>query len=695
MRRGASLAAIARPIIFAILLSALAVASPTPAAAQSTSEYRVQLDQLQLDMRALWGEIDRFQPKASYCNPPYGPLKQPDEMMMAAYSARVQALLDRYVTLRTSLTSFLAGNNRLAAELMLNGSDPLDPRWWQRFENERNRLVQMLNDKAAALKRAPVRNCGPRTQAAPQVQPDKPAPSLPQAATYEPVGFPTVPTHFCSQDEYWRFINDVINPEYLRAAENAEKAAAFRASVERAVNGYVQAGRPIPADLAALRRRAQSDYAEQQRLSDEIAKLRDRARHTPVTDCSKQEQSHGSVATPRGEIRLPGDSNGRLYRTYSAFADARDRCDRAAMAAALTELEDMAKEARESAEGIADSMQGGPLDQADTPENHAYWEAEADRKTAEQLLARARAAQARCPCNPLTPTIQAAVPAAPSTNLQDAQRSVARWVGDSDRLFDELAAATQAHDCARIQAAISRIAKRFEGQPKIWWAVVPPEFLLKWRLLYLRAREACRPPAREKSDSILDSIDEVPVIAQVPPDPTSAALLAYHNQVRAQAGSVPLRWNATLAAHAGDYAKVIAESGQLQHSTRQGREGERENISLGIHRTSSPMAMVQTWGKEQRLFRPGVFPDVCSGDWSQCAHYTQMVWSTTTDVGCAFASGRQFDALVCRYSPPGNRDGRPVLGVLPIKTTQPCPTPLVPLRGRAIDKAVQGKPERG
>jgi hypothetical protein len=38
-----------------------------------------------------------------------------------------------------------------------------------------------------------------------------------------------------------------------------------------------------------------------------------------------------------------------------------------------------------------------------------------------------------------------------------------------------------------------------------------------------------------------------------------------------------------------------------------------------------------------------------------------MVWSTTREVGCGFASGRQFEALVCRYSPPGNRDGRPVV----------------------------------
>ena len=59
--------------------------------------------------------------------------------------------------------------------------------------------------------------------------------------------------------------------------------------------------------------------------------------------------------------------------------------------------------------------------------------------------------------------------------------------------------------------------------------------------------------------------------------------------------------------------------------------------------------------------RPGIFPAVSSsGNWEDVAHYTQMVWPTTTHVGCALYQA-DWDYLICRYSPPGNIDGKPVL----------------------------------
>jgi hypothetical protein len=41
-------------------------------------------------------------------------------------------------------------------------------------------------------------------------------------------------------------------------------------------------------------------------------------------------------------------------------------------------------------------------------------------------------------------------------------------------------------------------------------------------------------------------------------------------------------------------------------------------------------------------------------DWHVVGHYTQMIWRGTTRIGCALASSRRWDVLVCRYGPPGN-----------------------------------------
>jgi hypothetical protein len=43
-----------------------------------------------------------------------------------------------------------------------------------------------------------------------------------------------------------------------------------------------------------------------------------------------------------------------------------------------------------------------------------------------------------------------------------------------------------------------------------------------------------------------------------------------------------------------------------------------------------------------------------TGNWSDVGHYTQIVWPASQRVGCATASNRANDYLVCRYLPAGN-----------------------------------------
>ena len=147
----------------------------------------------------------------------------------------------------------------------------------------------------------------------------------------------------------------------------------------------------------------------------------------------------------------------------------------------------------------------------------------------------------------------------------------------------------------------------------------------------------------------------------VPLDPVSAQLLAVHNRERAMVGVPPLEWDPALARAALSYGPTLAGLGRLQHSPRASRPGQRENLWRGSAHAYLPAQMVSNWVAEKRFFRPGIFPDVSkTGNWLDVSHYTQMIWPTTTRVGCGIFRSPQWDYLICRYSPPGNADGKRV-----------------------------------
>ena len=139
-------------------------------------------------------------------------------------------------------------------------------------------------------------------------------------------------------------------------------------------------------------------------------------------------------------------------------------------------------------------------------------------------------------------------------------------------------------------------------------------------------------------------------------------LLAVHNAARAEVGAPPLQWDRGLAVAAASYGPQLAAIGRLQHSPRHARPGQRENLAMAWTETTSPEQLIGMWVQEKRNFHPGVFPAVGrTGKWEEIAHYTQMVWKSTTHVGCAlYPAPNRWTYLICRYSPPGNVDGKPV-----------------------------------
>ncbi len=146
-----------------------------------------------------------------------------------------------------------------------------------------------------------------------------------------------------------------------------------------------------------------------------------------------------------------------------------------------------------------------------------------------------------------------------------------------------------------------------------------------------------------------------------------AGITLFHNQVRAAVdtpNALPfLTWSDALATTAANWAAQCidndAPAGLIDHND--GRSNGHpyyvgENI-FGSGGTASAQQAVNSWAAEGANYNYA--NNSCNGI---CGHYTQIVWKTTLEVGCALhdCPGLQFgSSLVCDYGPGGNSGGKP------------------------------------
>lgn len=131
------------------------------------------------------------------------------------------------------------------------------------------------------------------------------------------------------------------------------------------------------------------------------------------------------------------------------------------------------------------------------------------------------------------------------------------------------------------------------------------------------------------------------------------AILDAHNVDRAAHGVGALSWDNA----AYDYAKNIADnydcSGILKHTNAP----FGENLAAGF--ADGPSA-VKAWYDEGQTYDYSTH--------NEYNHFTQVVWKSTTKVGCAYkdclSTGWQ-KYIVCEYSPAGNYVGQSQANVLP------------------------------
>lgn len=140
-------------------------------------------------------------------------------------------------------------------------------------------------------------------------------------------------------------------------------------------------------------------------------------------------------------------------------------------------------------------------------------------------------------------------------------------------------------------------------------------------------------------------------------EPTElAGITAAHNTARAAVGVAPLRWNADLATLATGF---IADC-QFQHSSQQERSNQAgfqyigENLFEAGGQQPSGAQVSNAWTAEEADYDYAT--NSCA---NVCGHYTQVVWATTTDLGCAMnPCGNNTFIVSCEYGPGGNINGQ-------------------------------------
>lgn len=130
-------------------------------------------------------------------------------------------------------------------------------------------------------------------------------------------------------------------------------------------------------------------------------------------------------------------------------------------------------------------------------------------------------------------------------------------------------------------------------------------------------------------------------------------VLALHNKARADVGVPPLRWSNELASFAQAWADhLAAKDCKVHHRPNSGTWKQRygENIFMGTRGYYDVGDAVQSWESEKKHYKG----TVTASNYMKVGHYTQMVWKTTTHVGCGIAECDDYIIVVCNYNPPGN-----------------------------------------
>ncbi|KIW21141.1 hypothetical protein PV08_01721 [Exophiala spinifera] len=195
------------------------------------------------------------------------------------------------------------------------------------------------------------------------------------------------------------------------------------------------------------------------------------------------------------------------------------------------------------------------------------------------------------------------------------------------------------------------------------------------------------PPSSAPAPTSSEAPPSSSISSSSPPISTSVSsdyqqgILDSHNIHRRNSSVPDLTWSDNMAS----IAAQIAASCVYAHDTSTGGGGYGQNIGAGAAPSDVPGMITNEMYNNEINWYPlpyGVEPDMTN--FEKWGHYSQIVWKSTTSVGCATqycpnglantGGGVSPYFTVCNYSPPGNFGGEYAANVL-----QPLGEPTVTL----------------
>ncbi|KAL2502795.1 CAP superfamily protein [Forsythia ovata] len=164
----------------------------------------------------------------------------------------------------------------------------------------------------------------------------------------------------------------------------------------------------------------------------------------------------------------------------------------------------------------------------------------------------------------------------------------------------------------------------------------------------------------KKRGGLLNLLPHPPPLPFVPIyDEHQAAYVKAHNDLRRKVGVPPLTWEANLTFAAYSWAQLRKVDCNYRHHSP-GKYGE--NLFWMQYSEFTPASVVQHWFNEKQFFDHTTNRCRCQPetDGCECGHYLNVIWKTTTRVGCSgsvYCDNQKGVYVVCAYDPAGNIKG--------------------------------------